>query len=295
MTAYNGDLDALSGSSEAAAIADIAVQGIEPNPIEPGVLVTVPDGQGGVKVINTDEYAPTPRRAKATRSVLDAKSFVEYTNRHGLPGTEVFAHSPSSTVVAVIDSHVGAGQDAGWQGHRVTLNLEQTVPWKAWTKYDGAWFSQSEFAEFIEQRAVDVKTPSHADLLELAQHFEAKKSADFSSSERMDNGQVQFTFTEKVGAKAGQKGQLEIPKDILLVLKPYVGGVPYHVYANFRYRLSGGELRLGYVLVRPQDILDAAFADIVTEIREGRTEKFADKPDVVVHEGIEYPIFLGKP
>jgi len=70
----------------------------------------------------------------------------------------------------------------------------------------------------------------------------------------------------------------------------------YLVVARFRYRLRGSQLGLGIVLQRPQEILDAAFADIVTEIRDGKTVvKGEDR--TVVHEGIpsSVPIFSGRP
>lgn len=284
-------LEAFSPDTEASAVANIAVQGVEPHPIEAGVLVTVPDGRGGVKVIDTDQYADHPRATKAKRTVTDAASFVAYVERHGTDATEVWADTPNSTVVAVIDAHEGAGKPAGWEGHKLTLALEKTDAWKAWTKADGQWFQQLDFAEFIEDRASDVKTPSSADLLELAQSFQAHRKVDFESSERMKDGQTNLAFKETVAAKAGQKGNIVIPDELLLVLKPYVGGPAYHVFARFRYRLNGAQLALGIVLQRPQEILDAAFADVVTAIREG--EKARDGwPE---HGGISQPIFYGRP
>lgn len=298
MTAYDSstELGGTASSTEAAAIADIAVQGIEPKPIEAGEIFAGPDGRGGVKVHDTDKYAPAPRRIEATRTVLNAQSFADYVNRHGIDGTEVFAHSPSSSIVGVIDSHEGAGREPGWQGHRITLALEFTKAWKAWEKFDGEWFDQVAFADFIEQRAVDVKEPDHAVLIEMAQKFEAKRSVDFTSAERRDSGEVTFEYAETIKARSGQKGEITIPKELLLTLQPYVGGTRYAVYANFRYRLEGTGVKLGFVLQRTQEILDAAFADIVTDIRDGRTAPAVDGKDpVVVHAGISFPIFLGKP
>lgn len=293
MSTYEAEheLAAFSPDTEASAVAHIAVQGVEPHPIEPGLIVTVPDGRGGVKVIDTDSFAEHPRLAKAKRTVTDAASFVAYVERHGSDATEVWADTPNSTVVAVIDSNEGAGKPAGWEGHRLALSLEKTDAWKAWAKADGQWFAQLDFAEFIEDRASDVKTPSSADLLELAQSFQAARKVDFESSERMKDGQTNLAFKETVAAKAGQKGNIVIPDELLLVLKPYVGGPAYHVVARFRYRLNGATLGLGIVLQRPQEILDAAFADVVTAIREG--EKARDGwPE---HGGISQPIFYGRP
>lgn len=281
----------IGASTEAGTAAILAQQAAEPKLLEPGVLYAHLGGDGGIILADTDAYAEHPRRAKAKRTVTTAASFVAYLERHATDATEVYADTPNSTVVAVIDSHEGADLPAGWEGHKLTLSLEKTDAWLAWAKADGQWFDQITFAEFIEDRASDVKTPTSAELLELAQSFQAHRKVEFESSERMKDGQTNLQFKETVTAKAGQKGNIVIPDELLLVLKPYVGGPAYHVFARFRYRLNGAQLVLGVVLQRPQEILDAAFADVVTAIREG--EKARDGwPE---HGGISQPIFYGRP
>jgi uncharacterized protein YfdQ (DUF2303 family) len=297
MTAY----EETPNATKASVIANIAVQGVEPHDLEAGVVYATPDGRGGVKFHDTDAWADNPRRAKASRTVTDAASFVAYLKRHSTDATEVYADTPGSTVVAVIDSHTGADKPAGWEGHKLQLSLVKTPAWLAWMANDlglnpRGWFNQAEFAEFIEARALDVVDPDHARLIEIATTFEAKSSADFGSAVRLDNGEVKFEYSETVAAKAGSKGSLEIPKTLKLAIRPYIGGPIYHVIAQFRYRVNGGDLKLGFAVERPQDILDAAFADVVTEIRDGKTEKRIDPPaETRLFDGIAAPIFYGKP
>lgn len=300
MTAFEGELVSTNADTEASAIANIAVQGVEPHPVEPSDLYAVPDGKGGVKVIDTDAYGESPRRAHAKRTVTDAESFVRYLTRHSTPGTEVYADTAASKVVAVIDSNEGTGAPAGWQAHRLDLSLEHTKAWKAWSANDlglnpSGWFDQQDFAEFIEDRALDVQDPDHATLIELATKFEATKSVEFGSAIRLDTGEVQFQYTETVGAAKGAKNAIEFPKELKLAIRPYIGGPIYFVWASLRYRMAASGLRLGYALQRPENILEAAFTDIVAEIREGKTVK-TDDADTVVHEGIGgVPIFYGRP
>lgn len=288
-------------NTEAAAIADLAIQSVAPSELETGTVYAVANGDGNVTFRDTDAYAVNPRRAKASRVVTDAASFVGYLGRHSTEATEVYADTPGSTVVAVIDSHTGADKPAGWEGHKLTLELAKTVPWLAWAANDlGAnprgWFSQETFAEFIEQRALDCVDPDSARLLEVAKSFQAKKGVDFNSAVDSGSGEVQIGYVETIGARAGAKGDIEIPKTLKLKLRPYVGGPVYHVFAQFRYRLNGGDLRLGFALERPQDILDGAFADVVTEIRDGKTEKLVNSDvETRLFDGITAPIFYGKP
>jgi len=287
--------------TESEVVADLTRQAQEPHKLDGGVYA-VPSMDGGVAIIDTDKYGVTPRHTAAARTVTDAVSFVGYVNRHVLPGTEVYADTPNSSVVAVIDSHEGTDGEPGWQKHRLTLSLEHTKAWKAWVARDlgqvpAAWMDQQEFAEFIEDRALDVLDPDHATLIELATKFEATKNVEFGSSVRLDNGEVKFEYTETVGPKKGTKGDVKLPKEIRLGLRPYIGGPIYSVWASLRYRMGSNGLRLGYALQRPENVLEAAFADIVTEIREGRTDKDAEtKEETVVHQGIgDVPIFYGRP
>lgn len=288
--------------TEAAAIAQLAQQAAEVREIAPGRLYATLDESGEIGFHDTDAWADTPRRAIGARVVTDAASFVAYVQRHGLSQTEVYADTPNSAVVAVIDSHEGAGRSPGWQKHRLTLSLEHTKAWKAWAEHDlgqnpRGWFGQQEFAEFIEDRALDVQEPDHARLIEVATKFEATSKVEFGSAVRLDNGEVQFQYTETVGAKKGTKDAIEFPKELKLAIRPYIGGPIYFVFASLRYRIGADGLRLGYALQRPENILEAAFSDIVTEIRDGRTDTDAKtKESSVIHGGIRgVPIFYGRP
>lgn len=289
-------------TTETEATAALAQQALAPEKVEAGGLYVLPNGSGGATVVDTDAYADRPRRTTASRVVTDAESFVKYVNRHVRPGTEVFAHSSTSSVVAILDSHeASTGDGPGWEKHKLTLRLEHTKAWLAWAAHDlgvvpQSWMSQQEFAEFIEDRALDVLEPDHARLIELATKFEATTKVEFGSAVRLDNGEVKFEYQETVGPRKGNKSEIEFPKELKLGLRPYIGGPIYYVFASLRYRIRSEGLVLGYTLQRPENILEAAFADIVTEIREGRTDK-KDGAETRVHDGLDaqVPVFFGKP
>lgn len=283
--------------TEAAVVAELADQNAEAQrvPVATGEVYLVRDGMGGLSILDTDEYAEVPRRDTGARSVTDALSFVNYVNRHAHRGTEVYAHTNTSKVVALIDSHEGAGLNPGWQKHRVSLDLEHSKPWLAWTKADGTLFEQAEFADFIDDRWNDVIDPEPARMVDIARTFQANTKVSFESALREASGDVNLQFVEDTTAKAGQKGNIEIPARIQLALRPYVGGPIYSIWASFRYRLRSGQVFLGFKLERPESILEAAFADIVTEIRDGSTDK-RDGVETRVHDGIgDVPIFMGRP
>lgn len=284
--------------TEAAVVAELQRQadGEMHIPLKAGEVYLVPKSvTSSMDTIDTDDYADCPRRKTGARSVTDAASFVAYVNRHADAHTEVYAHTNTSKVVGIIDSHDESGSDGGWQKHRVTLDLEHSKPWLAWTKADGTLFEQADFADFIDDRWNDVIDPEPARMVDIARTFQANTKVSFESALREASGDVNLQFVEDTTAKAGQKGNIEIPARIQLALRPYVGGPIYSIWASFRYRLRSGQVFLGFKLERPENILEAAFADIVTEIRDGRTNK-RDDVETRVHDGIgDVPIFMGRP
>ncbi|PDQ34976.1 MAG: hypothetical protein B5766_08275 [Candidatus Lumbricidophila eiseniae] len=192
-------------STEATAISVLTQQALTPWSVTAGTIYTALSNRGGIEAIDTEKFLSHPCCAKGTVTVANAASFVAYVNRHVLPGTEVYAHTSTSKVVAIINGHGGSGSKAGWSDHRLELILEHTKPWLEWHTIDGIWLKQIEFAEFIEARTLDVIEPGHARLIEIATTFEAKKNADFTSAVRLDSGAVQFGYNEIVAAKVGQK------------------------------------------------------------------------------------------
>ncbi|NUO58976.1 MAG: DUF2303 family protein [Hamadaea sp.] len=211
-----------------------------------------------------------PARKTGSYTVTDVASFVDYLGKHGLPETELWANVNAGTVRAVINAHLGTIEggeaDAGHQDHTATLQLATTDDWKHWTGKDGDLQPQLAFAEFIEDHLPNFVSPSAADMLELAQTFQAKTKVDFQSSHRTKSGETQIAYVEDTTASAGKKGDLTIPDTFDLALQPFENGPTYRVQARFRYRINGGQLYLGYRLTRPKDVRKTAFDDVVGQI-----------------------------
>jgi uncharacterized protein YfdQ (DUF2303 family) len=256
------------------ALIDTAGRAVAPQPVIPGELysVVIPDG-GSHKLIDLDldKYRNQPRRKAGTVRVHNADTLIAYIDKHGLPQTEVWADVSRASLVAVINAHMGTTGDgvedyAGWSDHRAVLEVRKTPSWEAWIAHDRKWLSQTEFAEHIEDRAVDIVQPSGAEMLELAQSITATVGVEFESSKQLSSGERQLEFKETVNAKAGTRGRLDIPTVIELALVPFEGAPRYKVTARFRFRINGGDLRLSYALERPEDVVANAFTDIVTTV-----------------------------
>lgn len=259
-------------------IIDTATAAAEPHLFQDGLYGVVVPAGAQHKLLDLQTYEDHPRRKAGTVQAHDSEAFTRYVLKHGLTQTEIWADEENTSIVAVINAHDGVTGDgledhAGWGDHRVLLKVRKTPAWNAWVATDGKWMNQEQFAEHIEDRAIDIAKPSAADMLELAQSITGTIGVTFESSKRLSNGETQLAYKESVDAKAGHRGQLEIPSHIELGLIPFQGAPAYKVRARFRYRINGGQLVLSYALERPEDILREAFTDVVEAISGGLTDR----------------------
>lgn len=282
-------LDTVAG--ENAAIIDVAQDAVRAQPIG-NIDGLYYDAIRGTVVDVIDRVQQwldqAPGRKTGTYKVTDTASFVGYLAKHATQQTEIWANVNAGTVRAVFNAHHAAtgpgtstsvdtsnadgvyeipalGQ-AGHEDHTATLQLATTDDWKEWTAKDGDLQPQLVFAEFIEDHLPNFVNPSAADMLELAQTFQAKTKVDFESSQRVKSGETQISYKEEQATTAGKNGRLSIPDTFDLALQPFENGPTYRVQARFRYRISNGQLFLGYRLTRPKDVRKTAFDEVVAAV-----------------------------
>lgn len=241
--------------------------------LDVGEVHALPDSMGGYRIVDldTDDYrkrvGATPPRKTGAVAFTEHASLSRYVNHHGEPeATELWADRDAGRIIAVLNGHLAEDDTAGWGDHRATLTLRQTPPWREWTASSGHLVDQERFANFLEDHLGDIVDPDGAHLLEVATSIQANTGAAFKSAVRLDSGEVQFRYEETVDARAGRAGELTIPARITLALAPFEGVDPYKVEARVRYRVANGALTIGVVLDRPDDVLRAAFGDIVTQV-----------------------------
>lgn len=259
-------------------IIEAAIAAAAPQALDGGdrfFTVAAPAG-AQVKVIDleaeADKLTDYPRRKTGVYRVHDADSFVAYLAKHGVADSEVWADVVAAKVTGVLNAHEQADGLAKFEDHRVEYTVLLTEAWKRWTTFDGKLLDQETFAELIEERSLDVVTPSGADMLEIAQTMKATTSTHMESSIRLSTGLRQFTYKTTIDGQAGKAGQMEIPETFALALRPFEGADAFKVTARLRYRLNGGELRIGYKLERPEDVIREAFTSVVAKVQVGVTE-----------------------
>ncbi|MEU6340207.1 DUF2303 family protein [Streptomyces sp. NPDC046977] len=265
------------------AVIDVAQAAAGPHKLELGGYHVLALGDGKLQTIDLtgDQYRDTPRRKSGTVTVHDIPSFVEYFKKHADDSSEVYGDGNAFTITAVLDANTAG--EARWGGHRLVLALRKTDAWKAWQDLDGRLLDQKTFAEHIEDNLPDIVKPAGATMLEIAQTFHAVSKTAFSSGNRLTNGDTRLTFNEETKAKAGGKGELDIPATITLGIRPFEGSAEaFQITARFRYRLEGDQLKLGFRLDRPAEVLAEAFTDTRTALEHAET-------------GVGRPVLNGSP
>ena len=226
----------------------------------------------GVEVVDLRPYLPAgPARKTGKVIMTTVESFVGYVAEHKTAATRVFADVAEAPYLfrAVIDYHCPGPEGAAtFCEHLCTLTLQQTAEWIAWTKADGKAFEQPDFAEFLEDNDIYFQEPNGARMLEIALTIKAGEGGQFRSHHRLANGNVALQYEHTTTAHAGEKGELEIPEDLVLALRPFEGCPPAKVRAKFRYRIRSGQITFAYRLLHTGDIVRRIVEESVKEIGE---------------------------
>jgi uncharacterized protein YfdQ (DUF2303 family) len=257
---------AVAYSTEADAVARLAAAPVNLPGETPDHNVVALPPEWTIEDIDHEALAQEPSRHRGTTTTRDAVSFIEAVSRRRIPegvDPSVYVDVPNLEMTAVLNDDQGSA--TGWRDYVVQLGLQRTPEWKHWLDHDRENLDQEAFARHIEDGLDELRNPSGADVLEIAQRFHASGITTFKSGIRLQSGMVQFLYEEDVNATAGE---LQIPQELELAVAPFYGAAKYAVTAYFRYRLQRDKLTLGYSLIRPRDMERAAFEEVLMQVKE---------------------------
>lgn len=214
-----------------------------------------------------NSHAERPERLTGTVTVVDPASFCEYFNLFSDGNSRVFADEATSSVLAVLDYHESGTQPAPrYAQHRLKLGLQPSEEWKIWTGGNNKRLNQQQFAEFLEQYAVDITTPAPAAIREIAEDLEATVEVEFASAQKMAGGKVNLKYTETTKTTVSGGKQIQVPDAFKISIPVYVGANRQPVDVLLRYRIEQQKLMFFYTLVRPDEIRRTAFIEARTQI-----------------------------
>ena len=222
----------------------------------------VPDG---ASVEDLEKLLPAPVRSRASVTAKSAETLAAYIVRFKTKATAVFADQEKFSIVGIIDYHT---PDApAFREHRITYAAPRSLEWATWRTASGRKMAQADFAQFVEDNVVDIRSPAGADVLEVARGLQAKKAVSFASAIRLSDGSQEFTYNETVQGTTA-KGKLKVPEEFTLGIPVFFGGDLYEVKARLRYRINDGQLALWYELYRPEHIEKDAFEAVCERVNE---------------------------
>jgi uncharacterized protein YfdQ (DUF2303 family) len=220
-----------------------------------------------VDVVSLEKHLAFPLRSRGKAELHDPSDFAEYVNRLAdLAYTTVWADPDSGRITALFDDHADS-ESPGWRSHTAVLVLKADPDWTAWLAKDNRPGTQAWFAEHIENLAHTVVEPDPATMLEIARTFDAKRNVNFRSGVRLDSGDVQLQYDETTKAKAGEHGQMDIPAAFTVHIAPFLGVPGADILARLRWRITDGELSIGYALLRPDHVRRDVVSAVIGELR----------------------------
>lgn len=263
----------MTALGDAEAIIGTAIDSVAPIELDPEKRYAVSYGgsgdSAGVQIIEPviDAHRAAPRRVSGSAVVFDPDGLNVLWEKYSTDASELFADPTAFNLTAVFNADTD-GETPGFRDHRAVLQCVVTTAWKKWLALDGKLGEQTVFAEHLEDRAIDLINPVAAEMLELAQHFEASTKVDFQSAANLGSGQRGLVYKETVAAKAGETGQIVIPQVFEIGVQVFEGGPAYKINARLRYRIREGKLFIGYALERPEDTKRLAFDDVTRAASE---------------------------
>ncbi len=230
-------------------------------------FVLVPEGF----TLQTTPQVSLPDWPKALVKLRDARSFITYFTDHKVERSRIYALLQPAKFLAVFDDFDTSAktgdtdEQADWRDFRAVFDVPASNEWTTWTGANKKPMSQTEFAEFLLDNMPDVVSPSGSELYDAALCFEASSSGSFIATQRLQDGSHNLQWK----ADNNSAGSVKLPEFIGLSIPVFENESPVPIDARLRYRVTNGQLKIWFELVRPHKVLEQAFRDIWASIEAG--------------------------
>lgn len=252
-------------------------------------LLILPDG---VKATSAkaylDEWLETPRARTGVAVMQTLQSFIDHANRFKDTDSAIFADrdAKSPKLTAVLDyHHAGADSDPRFGRHRTRYYFPCSEEWLAWKAQNGKPMSQTDFAEFLETRIVDICLPEQAGeaatqyadaigctfgspqkLLELSRGLSVRVGTTVKNVVNLATGEAQVNFATDHSSEFG--GSLKVPGAFIIAIPVFRAGDRFQIAVRLRYRIREGAVTWFYELARADVVFDLAFDEACNEARQ---------------------------
>lgn len=225
-------------------------------------LASVPQGRTLVSLKPfLDELRAAPERKRGKAMLQTIGSFVDHVNRHKDADSVMFADIESAApyLLAVYDYNEAGPEGAPRFGqHRAVYPFPLSDEWNAWEAAGGAGFrGQQAFAEFLEDRIMDVSADAGASvtalaeelgltlatprkLLELSRGLTINVAARVANHQNLSSGEGQLVFQTEHRDEQG--APIKVPGAFAISIPVLSGGPAYKLPVRLRYRVKDGSV-----------------------------------------------------
>jgi uncharacterized protein YfdQ (DUF2303 family) len=220
-----------------------------------------------------EDYRQFPARKTGTANVQTFDSFCTLTNRHKTDDSAIFAdmdwRKPAFTTV--VDYHeLQNGGKADNGKHRIHYAFPLSEEWKKWMEMNSQTMKQQDFAWFLEDRILEVSSPTEEDkalyetqfgtkialasqLVELSRGLNVRVDSKVKNAQTLNSGEATIQFEETHTDAAGQP--LKVPGLFMLYIAPFFMGDKVRVPVRLRYRVKDGNIFWFYDIYRPDLVI----------------------------------------
>lgn len=266
--------------TEAAVVAEVAKKGcpseirlfdnIGPNALPVVALITPKDRD--VKLIDHRDYAPRPKQREGDRSLYTLADFLAYVNVHKEPAVtdgdsqpwnpHIFLDRDGLRVRCSFDySQSNLASHQKFTASHALVFSKEIEPWRQKAE---RWLTQLEFAEWIEDHELEFVKPSSAEMLTLAQKFEASISARFSSKHNLATGEIDLAYK----LENNEAGSVKVPDEFTIALPIFKGGERYQLPMRLRHRCRDGAVTFLFKFKNLDQAVDDVWSALIKTVRE---------------------------
>ncbi len=241
-------------------------------------IASVPRADGGRDIVSLEKFREelrdAPKRIKGTATAATVASFIDLVNRHKDAASALFgAFSTNGGALTAVIDYPANGASPRFGQHRIRYAFPVSPEWAAWSAADGKTKTQTEWAEFIEDRIADLAAPDDAErsayegpfsttiatpaeLITLSRGLAVTAEARVKQTRVLSSGEVEISYEEVHKDASGDK--LRVPGLFIVRIPLFVGDDPTRLLARLRYRVKDGKIVWFYQFCRADVVvLDA--------------------------------------
>lgn len=233
-----------------------------------------------------EDYRLFPTRKTGTANVRTFESFCDLTNRHKTDNSAIFANTDwkQPTFTTVVDYHeLKNGGSAANGKHRIHYAFPLSEEWQKWMQMNSQPMKQQDFAWFLEDRILEVSSPTKEDvalfeeqfgtkialasqLVELSRGLNVRVDSKVKNAQTLNSGETSIQFEETHTDAAGQP--LKVPGLFMLHIAPFFMGDKVRVPVRLRYRVKDGNIFWFYDIYRPDLVITEFVRATLFEAKE---------------------------